>query len=254
MGFDTRVLLFDGTVKKIQNISVGDVLLGEEKVPCTVISTTIGKDALFKISYKDGHFVCNSQHVLCIKNDIKILENPTEGIAYVVSYFCPVSNRTRASICDSLRTALLKKNFLEEILGVFDISLNDYLFSKCGLPMSKRTTAVSHWESNGKSLEECYAIGKSLNIESINEAKLGTTEERKKILDGILHATNGVFLSYKLEKSALFLQGSLGSRSSLPFTASYLQYGNYYGLKLSGNKRFVLEDFIVTHNGTVVIS
>jgi hypothetical protein len=249
LGVDTGIVMNDGTVKKVQDIIPGDVLLGEGKEPCTVKSVASGKDALFKISYDDGNFVCNSVHILCVKNDIKILENPDEGIPYTVSYFCPSSNRVRASICDSLRTALLKKIFLEEIIGVFDISLNDYIFSKCRLGLYRRTEPVNHWESNGKSLEECYSIGKSLDTVAINKIKIGNIQERKKILKGVLDGIviGGVYSSY-LEKILMFLQGSLGSKKSIPFTCSYLSYGTYYGFELTGNRRFVLEDFVITHN------
>jgi hypothetical protein len=212
LGFDTGIVLNDGTVKKVQNIVSGDVLLGEGTTPCTVISTTIGKDALFKISYADGHFVCNSEHVLCIKNDIKILESPEEGVAYGVSYFCPVSNRVKLDMCETLRTAVLKKNFLQDILGVFDISLNDYIFSKCRLPMYRRSEPVNHWKSNGKSLDECYTTGKSLNAESINKIRIGTLEERKKIIEGIRRGMSRSIWNFSslLNTTLLFLQVSLG--------------------------------------------
>lgn len=250
LGIDTGIIMSDGTVKKVQNIVSGDVLLGEGTTPCTVISTTSGKDALFKISYAEGYFVCNSEHILCIKNDIKIIESPDEGVAYGVSYFCPVSNRVKLDTCETLRIALLKKNFLQDILGVFDISLNDYIFSKCRLPMYRRSEPVNHWKSNGKTLEECYAVGKSLNVESINKIKIGTLEERKKIVEGILcgMSTSIWNFSYSLHTALLFLQGSLGSKDSLSFTATYLHYGDYYGFELTGNRRFVLEDFVITHN------
>lgn len=41
LGRNTKVLMFDGTVKNVQDIKVGDLLMGDDSTARTVLSTTV---------------------------------------------------------------------------------------------------------------------------------------------------------------------------------------------------------------------
>lgn len=64
----TRIRLFNGDVKKVEDIEVGDVLMGYDNTPRKVLSTTHGKDLMYKVhsSRDDISFVCNSAHILTV--------------------------------------------------------------------------------------------------------------------------------------------------------------------------------------------
>ena len=49
LGRDTPVLMFDGTTKKVQDIKTGDLLMGDDSQPRTVLNTTSGFGPLFKV-------------------------------------------------------------------------------------------------------------------------------------------------------------------------------------------------------------
>jgi hypothetical protein len=67
-GAGTEVLLFDGRLKKVENVVVGDLLMGPDSKPRKVLSTTIGLGPLYKVTPKKGEpFVCNDAHVLSLK-------------------------------------------------------------------------------------------------------------------------------------------------------------------------------------------
>ena len=64
----TLVLMFDGTVKPVEDIRIGDSLMGPDSLPRMVRSTTSGMDQLYEVIQKrNGSYTCNSQHVLTLK-------------------------------------------------------------------------------------------------------------------------------------------------------------------------------------------
>lgn len=66
--YDTRIPLFDGSIKMSQDIQVGDVLIGDDEQPRTVVSTSSGVDDLYQINQLAGmSYTVNSQHTLVLK-------------------------------------------------------------------------------------------------------------------------------------------------------------------------------------------
>lgn len=67
LGKDTEILMFDGSFKKVQDIKIGDKLMGDDSTPRTVLSTTKGIGKLKKIVPKKGEsWVCNDVHILTL--------------------------------------------------------------------------------------------------------------------------------------------------------------------------------------------
>jgi hypothetical protein len=65
---DTPVLLWNGSTKMSQDINVGDVLVGDDLVPRTVIDTVRGEDELYTIEQSNGMtYTVNSKHTLVLK-------------------------------------------------------------------------------------------------------------------------------------------------------------------------------------------
>jgi hypothetical protein len=68
MGFNTPILMHDGSIKKVQDIQVGDLLMGDDSTPRKVLSLARGVDKMYDIIPTEGdkHTV-NQEHVLCLK-------------------------------------------------------------------------------------------------------------------------------------------------------------------------------------------
>lgn len=67
-GIDTPILMYDGTIKMVQDIRQHDILMGPDSLPRIVLSTTKGFDQLYRIiPVKGDSYVVNSQHVLSLK-------------------------------------------------------------------------------------------------------------------------------------------------------------------------------------------
>jgi hypothetical protein len=64
----TKVIMFDGTLKNVEDVIVGDKLLGSDSKKRNVLSTHNGKDTLYRINqYRANSYVVNSEHLLCLK-------------------------------------------------------------------------------------------------------------------------------------------------------------------------------------------
>lgn len=68
---DTLLRKYDGTLVMAKDVVVGDIMMGAHNEPQKVLSTTTGKDQMFRIrSNQDGcriDFTCNSVHVLTVR-------------------------------------------------------------------------------------------------------------------------------------------------------------------------------------------
>src|SRR6476661_4855047 len=85
---DTPVLMYNGNIKKIQNINVGEYVMGDDSTPRTVLNTTTGKSKMYDIIQDDDVYTVNKDHVLslvyAIKKNIRHIE---EEKCYVVKWF-----------------------------------------------------------------------------------------------------------------------------------------------------------------------
>ena len=67
-GKGTEILMFDGSIKKVENIKPGDFLMGPDSKPREVLSCSVGNGKMFKISPIKGEpFTCNEDHVLSLQ-------------------------------------------------------------------------------------------------------------------------------------------------------------------------------------------
>lgn len=80
LGKGTPVLMFDGSTKPVEEVRVGDKLMGDDSQPRTVQTCGKGHGPLYRVRQKYGDdFVCNDAHILCLKHENgEILETTVE--------------------------------------------------------------------------------------------------------------------------------------------------------------------------------
>lgn len=67
-GENTEIPLWNGTIKKIQDILIGDILIGDDGNPRKVLNTFNGEDNLYEVKQKNGiNYIVNSKHELVLK-------------------------------------------------------------------------------------------------------------------------------------------------------------------------------------------
>ncbi len=68
LGINTPVMMFDGKIKKVQDIEVGDLLMGDDSTPRKVLSLARGREMMYKIiPIKGDPYIVNKSHILSLK-------------------------------------------------------------------------------------------------------------------------------------------------------------------------------------------
>jgi hypothetical protein len=77
----TLVMMFDGSSKKVEDIQIGDLLMGDDSTPRKVLSLASGKEEMYKIKPKGKYaesYTVNKSHILSLydKGRNKIIDMP----------------------------------------------------------------------------------------------------------------------------------------------------------------------------------
>lgn len=105
MGKDTPILMFDGTVKKVQDVKPGDKLMGPDSKERNVLSTVVGQSEMFRVSQNNGDsYIVNDEHILSLKVADKKDKNTVGG------YVC--GSVLNISIKDYLKQTSNTKRYL----------------------------------------------------------------------------------------------------------------------------------------------
>ncbi len=65
---DTPIIMYDGTIKLVQDIEVGDILMGDDSQPRHVLSLARGREQMYEIEQNCGdNYQINESHILSLK-------------------------------------------------------------------------------------------------------------------------------------------------------------------------------------------
>jgi len=71
-GIDTPIMLHNGTIKKVQDVTLQDKLMGDDGKPRVIEALARGKEELFEIEYSNGiKRVYNKSHILVLKHIVQ---------------------------------------------------------------------------------------------------------------------------------------------------------------------------------------
>ncbi len=255
-GIGTKILMYNGIFKYVEDIIVGDILLGDDNTPRKVLTLGRGIGKIYKVTTSSGYdsFTVNEDHILCLYN----IEKDCEEEITVKDYLSLLSLKT------NYRGYSKSIEFKEKpvpidpfIVGLW---LNGLKYKFSSLSQKDKTTLLIILQNNLP--RGCYVFvrnnllhitGKFIkeltNIPSLY--KYNSKKIRHEILKGInflpFDNTNN-----NIDASDLhFLKRSLYDET-FKIDISYSYYGDYYGFTLDSNNRYLLDNFIVTHNTSIV--
>lgn len=65
---DTQILMYDGSIKLVQNIKLNDKIMGDDSNPRTILTLARGQEELYKITPRNGdYYIANKSHILSLK-------------------------------------------------------------------------------------------------------------------------------------------------------------------------------------------
>jgi hypothetical protein len=257
----TLVMMYDGTLKKVENIRAGELLMGDDSTPRTVLSTCSGIDNMYKVIQSNGNsYTVNEPHILSLKNK----ENKTIDIS--VNNLLSISKNIKYK---GYKTALNFNtqyiNFDPYIYGLNITHTNDTDFNKVKInSLEIRQQFLSGVIDNLAFYEPTY------NHYHISH------NNKKLFYDIVFIARSiGLVVDTIFDKNTrlynCYIYGDIKNIPSKKYTPKHntnpdytnltykikIQYvgkGQYYGFQLDGNHRFLLADFTVTHNTTLIKS
>ncbi len=125
---DTDILMYDGGIKKVQDIGVGDQLMGDDSTPRNVLNLVRGKDTMYRITNFNGEtYNVNKDHILCLKYTNKNCVRYSKACDRYISYWFNKNNikleAKRFKTEEDAKTYLSKKQ--EDY--IVEISVREYL-------------------------------------------------------------------------------------------------------------------------------
>ena len=124
-GKGTKILMYDGSTKNVEDIVVGDQVMGDDGTPRNVLSLARGREMMYKVSPESSashfhSFRCNKSHYLPIYKNFK------EHIEVTVSDY--MLNRDKIKDEDGfvyLKSVEGEEEYLE-YFGVFEDKVDDF--------------------------------------------------------------------------------------------------------------------------------
>lgn len=262
LGYNTDILMYDGSITKVQDVRIGDQLMGDDSTPRNVLSLARGRQEMYKVTLENGDsFVANKNHIL------SVMFNHKKKKIFNISI----------------------KDYLK-----FTPNLKSKLYSV--------KTANTKFATNADNidLDAAYEAGKLLfeNGELSHCVKTSSRFARMHTMAGIVDYYGGYYrnsnvfkirlTTSKQQDDVMFIARSLGlvcykkkygnsnyrciigaTKELLLFpwgddsTYKYRLFkfkvepigvGDYYGFEIDGNRLFVLGDFTITHNTVCAIN
>jgi hypothetical protein len=205
---DTPILMYDGSIKMVQDIDVGDLLMGDDSTPRKVLKLATGRDTLYDIIYPSGcKYRVNIDHILCLKQIKNFIIKKNKSLGYdIILYKINTGSisTTHHHFVSKKEVILFKRTSSQcKNTNVIEMSVKEYLELPhyCQkLLVGYRGTIQGHDKHNDdKSL---YNIGRQLGkkLQRIDKEYITMSKrERLSLLAGILdQCAQRLDNSYKL--------------------------------------------------------
>lgn len=99
LGKGTKVLMFDGTLKQVEDVEVGDLLMGDDSTPRKVLSLARGREEMYWVRQNKGiDYRVNKSHILSLKRSRNEGKHHHGDILNIeVSEYIPKSNKFKSN-------------------------------------------------------------------------------------------------------------------------------------------------------------
>jgi len=278
---DTKILMYDGTIKLVQDVIQGDLLMGDDSTPRTVLSLARGREMMYRIKPKSGEgYTVNQSHILSLKNiantvfDIPLMtymKMTRHERSQLYGYRVPITFQTKVPHILDIDPYLFGYQVCENAFPpVADGRIpHEY---KCSTRDQRLQILAGIVDAIAQYHNDCYKLVHSKSdlcddIVFISRS-LGYYAHKSCLKtagkpDIYMVTIRGKGLEYIPVRSLSKIladtpttpecMGGLRDPLKYTFIVMSTQVEEYYGFELDGNRRFVLGDFTVTHNTVMAL-
>jgi DNA repair exonuclease SbcCD ATPase subunit len=245
LGEGTLVFTHRGCRVPVETVRAGDLLLGDDYTSRCVLRTTSGMGMMYEVKHANGDsYVVNGYHILVLLDtlsfeivEISVLEYLALGEGYRnklvgvqlgidIEYASEVSEETLRATIRYIHT-----NTLQCPKAYFSSILKMNAYSRLRILNGVTTRVVERIMYSGPYGEYIKDLMASLCIRTIDGGGL---------VVGVCSIHERGDLPYRGQ----YIENNI--------TVSLIGEGIYYGFELDGNKRFILGNYVVTHNSTIL--
>jgi superfamily II DNA or RNA helicase len=270
LGRDTPILMSDGTVKMVQDVRVGDLLMGDDSKPRKVLSLARGIEKMVHICQdnSDFRYVTNMSHILSLKHAVtgEILDLSIEQYLSsdykddLLGYRVPIQfPETPMDSLDGYKTGYYLNNYtnvdtlnayirnsrriqLQLLAGIVDRNhyVDETVYRICLSSSNNvhKSAVLYLTRSLGFETNAYYSTDNNnyfIDLKSTPHARLDEIPAR--------------FVFMNMYNKEALVEGNLTYKISV----KPVRENEYYGFEIDGNRRFVLGDFTVTHNTVMAL-
>uniref|UniRef100_A0A6C0D4J0 Helicase ATP-binding domain-containing protein n=1 Tax=viral metagenome TaxID=1070528 RepID=A0A6C0D4J0_9ZZZZ len=269
LGKNTPILMYDGSIKPVQDIAIGDVIMGDDSTPRNVLSIARGRETMYKVIENNGPgYVVNESHILSLKNS----QNGSVIDMSVLDYLqLPKYYRERGGAFHGFRVPI--------VFSETHVDMGPYVV---GRSLGNGGDHIPQpYKCNARKVQLSVLAGIIDSIATVTNRPLDyyeiihpsesfandvvylarslgyPTNLRKKTKPGRPPGTPPRFIIKIYAtgceipvKIAHVLKPPAKKHSNLYYKIKLekMDEDDYFGFEIDGNRRFVLGDFTVTHN------
>ena len=266
LGKDTLVMMFDGSFKKVQDIDVGELLMGDDSTARKVLTLARGREKMYKIHQDSGYYIVNKSHILSLQCvietphykkgeivDISVedyLDLPSEYHSYyppLCGYRVPITFPSQyidddpyyiGHLSETIPASYMKNSMsvrMDILAGILD-AIGSY-----------KHTYYEIWAKHNEYAEEVIYLCRSMG--------LACYKTHYEIHDRWKIDIYGQLLESIPVKHIELVTPIKSDNQELCYAIKIeeLEEDEYFGFEIDGNRRFVLGDFSVTHNTVMAL-
>lgn len=281
---DSPILMFDGSIKLVQDIVVGDVIMGDDSKPRNVLALGTGEDEMFDIINSDAtthpttdKYTVNSEHILCLI-DTEASTDTDQIVEITVTDFLNLPSERQSQ----LRGYRTGASFSHRLVQVDPYSVGLWIGDGYSPLMDCRQIPLAYKINDRRiQLQVLAGVIDSIGcLRCLRENQYLILIKNKETADDLVFMCRS--LGFKAEctqqqsdsfhlvrisgdslsdipvrcehkKIPLDLEKGTSTTTTLPLILNSIKVrsvgkGTYYGFTLDGNHRYLMGDFTVTHN------
>jgi replicative DNA helicase len=280
----TKILMYSGELKEVENIVVGELLMGSDSTPRKVLSLARGEEEMYWVHQNKGiDYRVNKSHILslkCSKNG-DILNISVSDYLETSAKFKTNYKGYKVAVEFKEQPLTIEPYFLGIWLGGIkdDISLQKKL-RDINLIKNKHIPKNYLINSRKNRLELLAGLLDSdgyyddkFHVMEITQKLKPLAEQIKFLADSLgfrCSFNSKIVIGYECEVYSVRIIGNLDEiptkiarKQTRPFNINhqhteikveYDKVDNYYGFEIDGDRLFLLEDMTVTHNTSLVLN